>query len=389
MTAITNQMEYGLRAPFPGKHQANFSVDHIKIAQEDQPDALSAGNGMNRMESLARFIGRSEAVLWMKRFIEKLAPLETTTLITGPSGSGKTLVAEIIHSLSKRSGKPFIQVNCASIPEETFELVLFGAGKDPSRGIEQDMRGKIELAQGGTLLLNKIGDMPNKVQKRLLGFAENNEIEKSGAKGQSSMDVRILATAKSNLRDLVNQGVFREDLFHRLNALSISVPPLIDRREDLPDLIQYLMARINQVLSTRISSISKGALGVLYSHDWPGNVRELQNVMEMAAILSDGSMISEQDVRKALRERFAATQSTTRDSVQIGLRLDERFCLKETLHEIEKKLILEALGKTGGVQVEAAKILALTPKNLWKKIRKHAIVIDQGRASESTISDQS
>jgi two-component system, NtrC family, response regulator AtoC len=377
MTALLNTRTQDLQenAPASGYGQIEGGLAPAKIGQEDRQAGVLGGNEAKVVESLARFVGRSEPVLWMKSFIEKVAPLEASVVITGPSGSGKSLVAEIIHSLSKRSGRPLTRVNCASIPEETFELALFGAGKDPSRGIEQDVPGKIEAAQGGTLLFNKVGDMPHKVQGRVLSFTENKEIEKAGVKDPIPVDVRILATTNRNLADLINQGAFREDLYYRLNVLSIQVPPLIDRLEDLPDLIRHLVGNINSRVATRISGISNGALGVLHSHDWPGNVRELQNVLERAVILSDGNTINEQDVRTALRETFDGSRPAAADIDQARIRLGENVCLKETLHEVEKKLILDALCKTCGVQTEAAGMLGLTPKNLWKKIQKHEIKV--------------
>jgi two-component system response regulator AtoC len=264
-------------------------------------------------------------------------------------------------------------VNCASIQEETFELELFGAVKNLSKGIDEDVAGKIEDARGGTLLFDKIGDLPLKVQGGLVGFVESKQLEKPGAKTPIPVDVRILATTNVNLEDLITEGLFREDLYYRLNTLSIQVPPLRDRPEDLRDLIRHLMGRINARVATQISRVSSGALGVLHSHDWPGNVRELRNVLERAAILSDGAIIGEQDARTALREAFGRPQPKPASTEQPGVKPGEKVCLKETLHEMEKRLILEALGKAGGVQTEAARMLGLTPKNLWKKMQKHEI----------------
>lgn len=375
MTALVNSKTHGQpdNAAAPERDHNESGIFFGGIGGGDSPPDASAVREIKGSESLARFIGGSEPVLWMKRFIEKVAPQEMSVLIGGPSGAGKTLVAEIIHSLSGRAGKPFIMVNCASIPEDDFEIELFGAEKDPQKGIEEDVPGKIEAAQGGTLLFNKIGDMPLKVQGRLLSFVESKEIEKPREKEKIPVDVRILATTGRNLADLISQGAFREDLYYRLNILSIQVPPLRDRLEDLPDLIRHLMKRINSRVATHISRVSSGALGVLHSYEWPGNVRELRNVLERATILSDGSTISEQDVRTALREVFGGLPSTSPNPDRAAISPGEKVCLKSRLNEVEKKLILEALRKTGGVQTEAAGMLGLTPKNLWKKMQKHEI----------------
>jgi two-component system response regulator AtoC len=346
-----------------------------------RPSGLPFENEVNRSQLLARFIGQSEPVLWMKRFIEKVAPLEVSVLITGPSGTGKTLVAEIIHSLSARSGNRMVKVNCSSIPEETFELTLFGAEKDLSRGSEQAVPGKIEEATGGTVLFSEIGDMPLKVQGRLLNFPENKEMEKSGAKASIHTDVRILATTNKNLQDLIHKGAFREDLYYRLNVIFIQVPPLRDRLEDLPELVRHFIGTINPIVGARISSVSNGALSVLSSHDWPGNARELQNVLKRAAILSDGHMLSEQDVRMGLRETFAGPPPGAAESNQANIVKNEGICLKEALKTVEKNLIIDALCKTSGVQVEAAGMLGLTSKNLWKKIQKHSIKFSRSETS--------
>jgi two-component system, NtrC family, response regulator AtoC len=377
MIPLENKLTYSLldepSAPGTDRVERDF----------DRPTGLPFDNKVNGAQLLARFIGQSEHVLWMKSFIEKVAPLEVSVLITGPSGAGKTLVAEIIHSLSARSGNPFVKVNCSTIPEETFELTLFGTEKDLSRGIEQAVPGKIEEANGGTLLFSQIGDMPLKVQGRLLSFSESKELEKPGVKASIYKDVRILATTSRNLQDLIHKGTFREDLYYRLNVIFIHVPPLREHLEDLPDLVRHFIGRINPILGTRISSVSTGALSVLSSHDWPGNARELQNVLERAAILSDGRVIREQDVRMGLRETFAGLRPGASEPDHARIVKSEGICLKEALNNVEKDLIIEALSKTSGVQVEAAGMLGLTAKNLWKKIQKHSIKLERTNPSEA------
>ncbi|MBN2034316.1 MAG: sigma-54-dependent Fis family transcriptional regulator [Deltaproteobacteria bacterium] len=337
-----------------------------KIEHGDRPSGVHALNDADRVKALARFVGRSESVRHMKNLIERVAPLEVSVLITGPSGSGKTLVADIIHSLSKRSKRPFIKLNCASIPEEIFGLAQSGSQKGLADAIKNNARLEIEAAHKGTLLFNKITEMPLKMQRRLLGLLENKTILKAGAENAVPMDVRILSTANGNLQDQINKGAFREDLYYRMNAFSIQVPSLKERPEDLPELIEHLIGRINPLLGRNISRISERAFGVLSSYEWPGNVRELQNALQSAAILSDGSIISEREVLGALRKRGKGPGKA-------ALGAEKKISLKEAVQELEKKLIIEAMEKTGGVQTEAAKMLALSPKNLWKKIHKHNI----------------
>jgi two-component system response regulator AtoC len=332
---------------------------------------------------LGRFIGESDPVLWMKEFIAKVAPLKSSVLITGPSGAGKNLVAEIVHALSRRCTKPLIRFNCTLAPEEASACILFGKERDPAKGIAHDIPGKLQSANGGTILLDEIGDLPLSIQGRLLGFLEDGGIEKSGSAEPIPIDVRILATTHRNLPDLIHQGHFREDLFYRLNVVSLLVPPLKDHLVDLPALVRHLLAAVNARLSTRLADLSQEALQVLTSHDWPGNVRELENVLERAAILSDGDTLQELEVRAALREAFHGTPSGM-DPAGKKLTKDERVNLKEVVQNIEKKMILQALQATDGVQAEAAEILGLKPKNLWKKIQKHAIRVDDLAATPIT-----
>jgi two-component system response regulator AtoC len=301
--------------------------------------------------------------------------LEVNVLITGPSGAGKTLVAEIIHSLSARSDKPFVKVDCSSIPEEIFELAVFGSEKELSNGVDQDALGKIGQARGGTVLFAQIGDMPLKVQRRFLRFSETKEIEKLGTKSTVRADIRILATTNTSVQDLIHKGAFREDLYYRLSVMFIHVPPLRDRIEDLPGLVQHFTGA-GCGSEIQVLSVSSEALSLLSSHNWPGNVRELRNVIERARILCTGSMISEEDVRMALRGN--PVESLPRETApgQTKTVKSETASLRETLNKIEKDLILDALRKTGGVQVEAAGMLGLKPKNLWKKIQKHSIKLD-------------
>ena len=212
--------------------------------------------------------------------------------------------------------------------------------------------------------------MPLKVQRRFLRFSETKEIEKPGTKSTVRADTRILATTNRSMQDLIHKGAFREDLYYRLNVMFIHVPPLRDRIEDLPDLAGHFIGRMNPTSETQISGISSEALSLLSSHDWPGNVRELRNVLERAEILCDGPMISEQDVRMALREGPAEPLRAATAPGQKKNMKSETVSLRETLNKIEKDLILDALRKTGGVQVEAAGMLGLKPKNLWKKIQE-------------------
>jgi two-component system, NtrC family, response regulator AtoC len=335
------------------------------------------------LRELGRFVGESDPVRWMKGFIEKIAPLENSVLISGPSGAGKNLLAEIVHALSRRREKPLIRFSCALAPEEDSACMLFGTDRDSAKGITHDIPGKLQSAHGGTLLLDEIGDLSLSMQGRLLGFLENDGIEKSGSAEPVPIDVRLLATTRQNLSDLIHQGRFREDLFYRLNVVSLQVPPLKDRLADLPALVRHLLAAVNVRLSTRFADATQEALDVLAIHDWPGNVRELENVLERAAILTDGDTLQEPEVRTALREAFGGTRPSLVNTEREKLTKGQRIYLKEVVQKVEKQMILNALTATNGVQAEAAQILGLNPKNLWKKIQKHAIRLDRLKGTGS------
>jgi DNA-binding NtrC family response regulator len=336
-----------------------------------------SGNEVIIQRELGRFIGESNPVRWMKGFIAKVAPLENSVLITGPSGAGKNLVAEIVHALSRRRAKPLIRFNCALAPEEASACMLFGTERNPAKGIAHDIPGKLQPAHGGTLLLDEIGDLPLNVQGRLLGFLEDKRIQKPGSAEPIPIDVRILATTRQNLPDLIHRGHFREDLFYRLNVMSLQVPPLNGRLADLPALVRHLLAAVNARLLTRLADATQEALDVLAIHDWPGNVRELENALERAAILSDGNTLQESEVRAALREALGKTRPSLVSTERERLMNGQRIYLKEVVQKVEKQMILQALSATNGVQAEAAEILGLNPKNLWKKIQKHAIRLDR------------
>jgi two-component system response regulator AtoC len=320
-------------------------------------------------------IGESEAIRWLKGFIAKIAPLESNVLITGPSGSGTELVSRMIHAQSKRGSGPFVRLNFGSLPEEFVEAELFGAVKGSVKGLDEEYQGKIESAHRGTVLFDEIVDIPLKVQARLLGFAEHKQIEKIGQKEPIAVDARIIATSNRNLPDLIEERKFREDLYYRLNVVSVHVPPLRDRLEDLPLLLRHFLREISHKLGKNVNRASREAMGVFVSHDWPGNTRELVNVLERAMILSEGDTLDEKEVRMALQSSFGASRSDTQLIQPARLSGDGGIPLKEVVQQVEKDCIVRALLRTNGVQAEAAEILGLNPKNLWKKIQKHSIKI--------------
>lgn len=323
----------------------------------------------------ADLIGQSEAIRWLKNFIIKVSPLESNVLVTGPSGSGKELVSNLIHLQSPRVRGPLVRLHCTALPEEIFEAELFGAAKGAIQGFDEDFPGRIELSHRGTIVFDEIGDIPSKVQARLIRFAEQKQIDKIGQMEKVTVDSRIIATTNRNPSDLIEEKKLREDLYHRLNVVSIHIPPLKDRLEDLPLLIEHFLKKIDFKLGKRITRVSNETLALLASYDWPGNVRELINVLERAVIFAEGYTLGETEMRMALQSSISGSRSEIQ-IVQPAMG-PNRKSLKEVVQKVEKDCIVNALLKTNGVQAEAAEILGLSPKNLWKKIQKHSINVER------------
>lgn len=318
-------------------------------------------------------IGESIPIKRIKELIEMVAPLESTVLITGESGTGKELVADMIHSQSRRCEGPFVKINCAAIPENLLESELFGFEKGAFTGANIQRQGKFELADNGTILLDEIGEMPLNIQAKLLRIVEQKQIDKLGGNKPVSVDTRIIASTNQDLIEQISRQKFRQDLYYRLNVVSIHLPPLRERIEDVPVLTQHFLDKIGIKMGISLQ-ITDAALEILISYDWPGNVRELANLLERAGIFRNGkSVIDMPEIRMAFNQ-FTGTLPLSAKDPDAQLFIDENgISLMETMKQVEKKLIIKALSKSNGVQSEAAKMLGLNPKNLWKKIQKYSI----------------
>ena len=311
-------------------------------------------------------VGQSEGIKNVLALVTKVAPLDSTVLITGESGTGKELIANAIHRRSRRCGGAFIKVNCAAIPEGLFESALFGHEKGAFTGAHTQRLGKFELAHRGTIFLDEVGDMSPSTQAKVLRVLEQKELERLGGDKTLKVDVRVIAATNQDLSQALKEKRFREDLYFRLNVFPIQLPPLRERKEDIPILIDNFLADANLRLGTSITGVSRDALEPLLRYHWPGNIRELKNIVERAATMAEGEFITS----KVITLSFAGPKS--------GLALPELPAyLGEIIEEVERQLIIGALQKTGGIQVEAAKLLGITEKNLWKKIKKHGIDVKE------------
>jgi two-component system, NtrC family, response regulator AtoC len=315
----------------------------------------------HRFEDILAKSGRMQEIF---RTIAKIADYKTTVLVTGESGVGKELVARAVHHRSNRRGGPFVAVNCGAIPENLLESELFGHKKGAFTDAVHDRRGLFEEAHNGTLFLDEIGELPLALQVKLLRVLEDEKIRRVGDTRDLQVDVRIIAATHRDLQAETKAGRFREDLFYRLNVLHIHCPPLRERREDVPLLIEHFVARNNTRLGTGIRGIDTEARRLLYEYAWPGNVRELENTIERAMVLAEGEQIIASDLPDRIRE--------ARDPVQLQLASGE-LSVKKTMRVIEEILIRRALQKTKGNRTRAAEVLEISHRALLYKIKDYEI----------------
>lgn len=305
------------------------------------------------------FFGTSPQMQEILKLLEKIIPTKSTVLILGESGTGKGVLAEFIHYNSPRKDKPFISINCSAIPENLLESELFGYKKGAFTGAINDKKGLIELANGGTLFLDEIGDMPLNLQAKILKFLESGEFIPLGDTAKKQVDVRVIAATNKDLETLIREGKFREDLYYRLNVIEIKIPPLRERKEDIPALTYFFIDKLSKVHDKNIKGITNEALSCLINYEWPGNVRELKNVIERAIILVTGEYITLNE----LPERIKKERSTPFTSKS----------LKEALEEFEKNIILNTLRQCSNNKEEAAKLLGIDLATLYRKLKKYQI----------------
>jgi len=301
-------------------------------------------------------IGKSKQMHTVFELIRRVARVRSTVLITGRSGTGKELVAKAIHYNSARKGKPFVAINCAAIPEMLLESELFGHVKGAFTGATDTKPGLFEVADGGTLLLDEIGELPGAMQAKLLRTLQERQVRRVGATRAVEVDVRLIAATNHDLNALVGEGRFREDLYFRINVISIDVPPLVEHPEDVPLLVQHFLERFAAEHGRPAPAMSPEAFKAIMSYEWPGNVRELENAIERAVALSTGDTIQPSDL--------PGTVTGKQDGL-FKAGADEAM----TLRRLEDRYILEVLERTGGNQVRAAQILGVDRKTLYRKLK--------------------
>jgi len=313
--------------------------------------------------SLPNIIGNSDKMQEVFESVYRVADSKATVLLYGESGTGKELIAKAVHYMSPRSKGPFIKFNCASIPEGLLESELFGHEKGAFTGAIVTRKGRFELANGGTILLDEIGDLPVTLQPKILRVLQEKEFERVGGERTIKVDVRLIAATSRNLEELVLKGKFREDLYYRLNVVPIFMPALRERKEDILPLTEHFLNRFNEE-NRKAISISPKALKILAGYNWPGNVRELENAIERIVVMSNGKSIEPVDLPLNLKVH------SSRDILH-------KESLSSGIEEMERSSILHALEETGWVQAKAARILGITSRQIGYKIKKYAIMPSQ------------
>lgn len=294
----------------------------------------------------------------------RVAQSKASVLIVGESGTGKELIAKTIHYASQRSAKPFIAVNCAALNENLLESELFGHEKGAFTGADKQRQGRFELANGGTMFLDEIGDLPLSTQIKLLRVLQEHTIERVGGSQQIEVDVRVVAATNRDLGQLIKEGKFREDLFYRLNVVTIEIPPLRERKEDIIPLLEYYVDKFSKETEKKINGFSKEAVDILSRYNYPGNVRELENIIHRAVVLSRGDLITTTDLPMELRSLPSEQQMKSKEKT---------MNLSERVENLEKEMVFEALHQTNGNQSKAAQLLGISERNLRYRLEKWGV----------------
>ena len=334
-----------------------------------------------------QIVGESKPIREVFELIEKAAPTNSTVMIFGESGTGKEIIARALHAKSLRADKPFVAVNCAAIPSELLESELFGYEKGAFTGAGVTRIGRMEMAHQGTVFLDEIGDMPLTLQVKLLRVLAEREIDRIGGSKSIHIDIRVIAATHRNLEQAVQDGSFREDLYYRLNIIPVMMPPLRERRTDIPLLTKFFLAKLNPITNGLDKTISDETMSILMDYAWPGNIRELANFIERMVVLSPGPVITPRDLPDKILgnhprgkwdtlENEESEESPTQ-VLQVSLRKtysmslpEEGMNLKKAVEDFERGLILEALEKSDWVKNKAATLLGLNRTTLVEKLKK-------------------
>ena len=335
------------------------ALEHLRLVKE----VCTLRANLDQKYGFENILGRSGALLQVLDTAARAARTHSTVLIRGETGTGKELLARAIHFNSSRKHRPLITINCAAIPKELLESELFGHKRGAFTGAVGEKRGKIETADGGTIFLDEIGEMPLELQVKLLRLIEEGEIEKIGSEVKNQVDVRIIAATHRDLQAMIEDGTFREDLYYRLVVIPLLLPPLRERMEDIPDLVEYFFRKSRQKNDRPELVMAPALLPYFARYRWPGNVRELENVVERMVVLARGDEITVQDLPEFLRRERAGVEALEIDLPPQGV----------SLEAIETELIVKALERCGWNQTQAARYLDISRKTLIYRMERHGI----------------
>jgi two-component system, NtrC family, response regulator PilR len=348
------------------KMKVREKIENRQLKQENV--LLKRTLGLSHQFS--NIIGRSEAMLEVFKMIETIARTNSTILLTGESGTGKGLVAQAIHFHSLRREKPMVSLNCGALPENLLESELFGHMRGSFTGADSNKKGLLEVAERGTVFLDEIGEMSAVMQVKLLRVLQERRFRRVGGLEELQADIRVIAATNQDLAKAIAEGRFREDLYYRINVIPISLPPLRERREDIPLLGEHFMAKYNEQMEKPITGISHEAMELLVHYDWPGNIRELENVMERAVALEATPVVLPDSLPANIRGESASRPHAAAVATVSGLP-EAGFDLEAHVQEIERGYIAEALKRAGGVQVKAAELLGMSFRSFRYYVKKY------------------
>jgi two-component system NtrC family response regulator len=343
-------------------------LEHLDLRQE----VRNLRSSLDKKYGFENILGQSKPLLYVLDMASRAANATSTVLIHGETGTGKELLAKAVHFNSRRKDRPFVTINCGAIPKDLLESELFGHVKGSFTGALANKRGKIELADGGTLFLDEIGEMPLELQVKLLRLIQQGEIEKVGVAGVTKVDVRIIAATHRNLQAMIEDGAFREDLYYRLAVIPLEIPPLRERADDVPELVQQFFVKAKQKQGRPELVLPPSLLPYFSAYRWPGNVRELENVIERVVVLSRGDDITLSDLPEFLRRERPAAEEFHFDLPPQGI----------SLEGVEKELIIRALEKFNWNQTHAAQYLDISRKTLIYRMEKFGLRKEQGATEE-------
>jgi DNA-binding NtrC family response regulator len=337
-------------------------LDRALGRSKDRRQVAALTRQLRDAGKLGELVGASKAMRDVMQLVERAAPSSASVLITGETGAGKEIVARTIHEHSPRAAGPFVAVNCSAIPESLMESEIFGHERGAFTGAAERRLGCFELADGGTLLLDEIGEMPAPTQAKLLRVLEDHKVRRLGSKAETPVDVRVLAATNKDPADAVAAGQLRQDLFFRLNVFHIHLPPLRARKEDLPMLVESILAEGNRKHGRQVRGVANEVLELFQSYPWPGNVRELRNVLEHAIIVADRDVLSRENLPAGFGKPAPAGRSAL-----AGL----RFPAGATVDEVERELIMQTLESTANNKTRAAELLGISLKTLHNKLKEY------------------